>query len=734
MTRHFSPAAIGRWSIRHPVFAITVWIAFVLLSVGLSIATGSRQLQDGSVGQSARGDAQMQAHMVGPGQAAQVYLHSASLRVTDGAFKAAIAEVSTVLHTSFGGPVSVRTAADRHTALLVVPEARMVSPQAIASEVAGFNADHQRISAAFDDDNIPNNDLQRAEKLSVPVTLLVLLMAFGALVAALVPVLLAVTAVVAAFGLLGPISHLFPLSPSVKTVVLLIGMAVGVDYALFYVIRSREERNRGLPAQEALERTARTSGRTVVIAGSTVAAAMAGQFAIGSDVFNGIASGTIAVIACAVAGSVTVLPALLRLLGRGMDAGVIPFLPHLAAGDGSRFWPKLVGVVLRRPVLWLLASAAVLIGLALPAAGMHLALPSSTALAQAPQSRLQARIDAQFPSASSPAVVVVTGSRQRLAAARPEIGRLESLAAARGIAHPPFTTNESADGTALTLALPLTGLGDNPASRRAIAVLRDDLIPATLGHVPGVRVAVTGDAARDVDFTAQMRRGLPLVIGIVLLLAFCLLLVTFRSVVVPVTAIALNLLSVGASFGVLVLVFQQHWAQGLLGFQSDGSIIAWLPVFLFVVLFGLSMDYHVFILSRVREGIDHGLSNDEALRSGITKTAGVVTSAALVMFGVFSLFGTASALDLKQAGVGLAVAVLLDATLVRAVLLPAAMKVLGRWNWYLPSWLDWLPGRPGTPALPARPDSEYPTSEFPTSGYPISEYPLSEDKQSGITV
>jgi len=417
-----------------------------------------------------------------------------------------------------------------------------------------------------------------------------------------------------------------------------------------------------------------------------------------------------------------------------MDAGVIPFLPHLAAGDESRFWPRLVAVVLRRPVLWLAASVALLAGLAVPAAGMHLALPSSIVLAQAPQTTLQARIDAQFASASSPAIVVVTGASKRLAAARPQIGRLESLAAARGIAHPPFEVDRSADGTALTLALPLTGLGDNTASRQAVAVIRGELIPATLGRVAGIATAVTGDAARDADFTAQMRDGLPYVIALVLFLAFGLLLVTFRSVIVPVTAIALNLLSVGASFGVLALVFQQHWAQVLLGFQSDGSIIAWLPVFLFVVLFGLSMDYHVFILSRVREGIDHGLSNDEALRSGITKTAGVVTSAALVMFGVFSLFGTASALDLKQAGVGLAVAVLLDATLVRAVLLPAAMKVLGRWNWYLPSWLDWLPGRPGTPALPARPDSEYPTSEFPTSGYPISEYPLSEDKQSGITV
>ena len=214
--------------------------------------------------------------------------------------------------------------------------------------------------------------------------------------------------------------------------------------------------------------------------------------------------------------------------------------------------------------------------------------------------------------------------------------------------------------------------------------------------MPGVQTAVGGVTADDVDSTAKLTGGLPLVIAFVLVLAFLILLVTFRSLVIPIKAIGLNLLSVAASYGVLVLVFQHRWAEGLLGFHSMGSIIAWLPLFLFVVLFGLSMVYHIFILSRVREGIDEGMSNDEALRTGIARTAGVVTSAALVMVGVFSLFGSANELDLKQAGLGLAVAVLLDATIVRAVLLPASMKLLGDWNWYLPRWLDWLPRRAGT--------------------------------------
>jgi RND superfamily putative drug exporter len=265
------------------------------------------------------------------------------------------------------------------------------------------------------------------------------------------------------------------------------------------------------------------------------------------------------------------------------------------------------------------------------------------------------------------------------------------VAAAYGISHPPFATHLSDDRETVALQLPLSGLGDNGASRRAIHVLRAELIPQTLGRIAGVETAVTGDTAEDVDFTNQMKNGVPNVIGLVLGLAFLLLLVTFRSLVVPLKAITLNLLSVAASLGVLVLVFQNHWAESLLGFHSNGAVISWLPLFLFVVLFGLSMDYHVFILSRVREGVDAGLTTDEALRHGITRTAGVVTSAALVMVGVFALFGTASALDLKQAGVGLAVAVLLDATVIRGVLLPASMKLLGERNWYLPRRLEWLP-------------------------------------------
>jgi RND superfamily putative drug exporter len=342
--------------------------------------------------------------------------------------------------------------------------------------------------------------------------------------------------------------------------------------------------------------------------------------------------------------------------------------------------------VLHRPVLSLVGATAVLVALAIPALELHVSFPSTNA--PSVPAALQAQINADFPETSAPAVVVFSWPTGETAQAEHAARRLEALAAAQGIAHPPFAASGAFDGRAAALELPLTGLGDSAASEHELSVLRDDLIPETLGRVEGVEVAVTGETARNVDFTSQMSHGLPYVIAFVLVLAFVILFVTFRSLVIPVKAILLNLLSVAAAYGVLVLVFQHRWAEGLLGFHSTGSIIAWLPVFLFVVLFGLSMDYHIFILSRVREGIESGMTNDQAVRYGIARTAGVVPSAALVMFGVFSLFGTASALDLKQAGVGLAVAVLLDATLVRAVLLPASMTLLGDWNWYLPRRLD----------------------------------------------
>jgi uncharacterized membrane protein YdfJ with MMPL/SSD domain len=276
-------------------------------------------------------------------------------------------------------------------------------------------------------------------------------------------------------------------------------------------------------------------------------------------------------------------------------------------------------------------------------------------------------------------------------------------ALASGEMSEPVTTTISPDKTVAAVSIPLDGNGTDEVSEAALATLRDSVIPSTVGSVNGVEANVTGMTAGSKDFNDSMSSHLPIVFAFVLGLAFLLLLVTFRSIVVPIKAIVLNLLSVGASYGILKLVFQDGHGESILGFESTGGITSWLPLFLFVILFGLSMDYHVFILSRIREGVNRGLTTDDAVAQGIKQTAGVVTSAAIVMVAVFSIFGSLSMIEFKQMGVGLAVAVLIDATIVRGVLLPAAMKLLGDWNWYLPKRLRWLPEIAHEPAVePAR--------------------------------
>jgi RND superfamily putative drug exporter len=697
-----SVATVGRWSLRHPWSAIAGWLAFVAASVVLGGVVGTGTLQNGAIGESARGYALMDAHQAYTPAREYGYLHSDTLLAAAPAFRSATTDVSERMRSLLGGRVDTRTSADRHSMLVTAIVADFSRVDAARRAVLELARAHPQvtieetgdISAGVARDHAVHADLHRAELLSVPVTLVVLLFAFGSVVAALVPVVLALTAVAATFGLLGPVSQVFPLDDSVKTVVLLIGMAVGVDYALFYVVRSREERHRGASPYDAVELTTGTSGRTVLVSGSTVAIAMAGMYVVDLAVFNGIASGTILVVGCAVVASVTVLPAVLGLLGARIDHGRIPYLPHLRTETtDSRFWPAVIDRVLKRPLLSCLLSAGFLLALAVPALWLHVAKPSNDALAAQGEPALAtlAVVRREFPSAAESAVLVVASPRTRRSEAARAVRRLEALAVGLGIAHPPFTVSEGSDGEAAAVELPLAGSGDNSSSRRAVGVLRRDLVPRTLGRIPGVETAVTGAVAEDVDFTDQMKHGVPYVIAFVLALAFPLLLVAFRSVVVPVKAILLNLLSVAAAYGVLVLVFEHRWAQPLLGFRSNGEIISWLPLFLFVVLFGLSMDYHVFILSRVREAVDGGMPTEDAVRYGITVTAGVVTSAALVMVGVFSLFGTLSSLEIKEAGVGLAAAVLIDATIVRAVLLPSTMKLLGEWNWYLPHALSWIP-------------------------------------------
>jgi RND superfamily putative drug exporter len=544
-----------------------------------------------------------------------------------------------------------------------------------------------------------SEDFHRAEGTSVPVTLIILVAAFGALVAAGVPLVLGFTAVLAALGVTELLSHVLQVEQSITSVILCIGLAVGIDYSLFYVRRTREERALGRSPEGALEAAAATSGRAILISGLTVMIAMTGMFLMGNQVFSSFGMGTVLVVAIALLGSLTVLPAMLSKLGDHVEGGRIPGLGRLRGTAGeSRFWAPIVGAVLRAPLLFGGAAVGLLVALAIPAFSLHTVnagmqgLPPTLPVMQAYQ-----RVEQSFPGGAEPETVVIGASNVTATAVTAGIAALERRALATGKMHEPILVDVSASHRAARVSIPLVGTGTDAASLDALALLRDRVIPSTIGRVPGVTVETTGAAGQTVDFNDTMKTHAPYVFAFVLGLAFLLLLVTFRSLVIACTTILLNLLSVGAAYGVLVLVFQQGHLHSLLGFTPIGGVVNWLPLFLFVVLFGLSMDYHVFILSRIREAHDAGMSTEDAVGHGIRVSAGVVTSAAAVMVAVFAIFAALDEIVFKMLGLGLAVAVLLDATVVRAVLLPAAMKVLGEWNWYLPGWLSWLPGLAAEP-------------------------------------
>jgi uncharacterized membrane protein YdfJ with MMPL/SSD domain len=438
---------------------------------------------------------------------------------------------------------------------------------------------------------------------------------------------------------------------------------------------------------------AATSGRAVLISGATVIVAMAGMLISGDKAFISFAEGAILVVAIAMFASLTVLPAMLSWLGDRVEKGRIPVLGRRRhPADQSHFWAALTGRVMRRPGLSIVLAGGLLIVLAIPALKMQIVTSGVDQLPQdLPIIATYDKVKAVFPSEGVVASVVVEADDVRTGAVAAGIGALRARVDDSKTFLPGTEVIYSKDNTVAQINVPTRGSGNDAPSVSALKELRGSIIPATVGRAEGATVNVTGDAAGSEDFASQLKSRLPLIFAFVFGLAFLLMLVTFRSIVIPIKAIILNLLSIGAAYGVLVLVFQYGHGESLIGFTSIGGVTNWLPLFLFVVLFGLSMDYHVFILSRVKELHDRGMTTDEAVKQGIATTAGTVTSAAFVMVGVFAVFITLSFLDFKELGLGLAVAVMIDATIIRGVLLPASMKLLGDWNWYLPSWLEWLP-------------------------------------------
>jgi uncharacterized membrane protein YdfJ with MMPL/SSD domain len=709
-------ARAGRWSATHRKTAIWGWLAFVVLAFAIGGAVGTKTLQQDQlgVGESGRADDTIAAAF--PRSADElVLIQSDTATATDPSFRAVVADVeqrlkdvpyAEDLESPYAAGNDGQISGDGRSALIrfkiagdddesqdrvgaalrAVSAAQAANPGFVIGESGDASVNKQLNDSISD-------DFKQALFTSLPITLLILLIAFGAVVAAAVPLLLALTAVTATIGLMGPISHIAAVDTSVNEVILLIGLAVGVDYSMFYLRREREERESGRSESASLAAAAATSGRAVMISGFTVIVAMAGMYLAGASTFQSFATGTILVVAVAVVGSLTVLPATLAWLGDRIERGGVPIIKDQPWNAGeSTLWSRILNPVLRHPVVSVLAAGGLLVFLAIPAFRLHTANPGVETLPQ-DLSVIQTynRMQDSFPGGPIPAVVAVSADDVSSPEVKAAIVDLRNTAAASPDFEQPITTDVSTDRTVAQVSIPLAGDGNNAQSTGALAALRDEIIPATIGQVPGVTGDVTGYTADSEDFTDTMKSHAPLVFAFVLLAAFILLLFTFRSIVIPFKAIVLNLLSVGAAYGILVWIFQDGHLESVLGFDSTGAIVSWMPIFLFVVLFGLSMDYHVFILTRIREAFDQGMRTDEAVAHGIKTTAGVVTSAAVVMISVFAIFATLSLLIFKQLGVGLAVAVLIDATIIRGILLPATMKLLGDWNWYLPRWLEWLP-------------------------------------------
>jgi RND superfamily putative drug exporter len=711
----------GRWSAAHWKTATLLWLLVVIGATVAGNLAGTVSLTNSEQGngQSALAGKMLNNHGFPDHAGETVLVQNNALKASGSRFRNEIRTVVARLSTlpqvdSLKSPLAAgnagQIAKNGHAAVVTFnmagdPDTAQNRVQPVLNTVASL----QRTSGGFTvaefgdasgnraEQSSINGGVAKAEELSLPITFLILLIGFGAVVAAGIPVLLGFSAVLGAGGLAAVASHVVHASGSTSSVMLLMGMAVGVDYSLFYLKREREERRAGYGHREALGRAAATSGHAVLTSGITVMIAMAGMLLTGSKVFDSIGVGAMLVVLTAMVGSLSVLPALLGRLGDKVDRGRVR-----RPQSQSRLWNMVLAPVLRFPLPAAIASTALLVLLALPTLGLHTTLlgpgdlPRSVALV-----KNYDKIQKAFPGTEVPAVVAVRGTNLDSAHARAVFAQFKRDALASGEVKSPIEISFNRARTTAQILVPLVGSGSNTASMKALETLRNRLLPESIARIHGSTVAVTGQTAGTYDFNALIKGRFPLVFGFVLGLAFLLLLLTFRSLVIPLTSIVLNLLSVGAAYGVLVWIFQRGHLQSLLGFHSDGAVVTWLPLFLFAILFGLSMDYHVFIVSRIKELHDEGLPTAEAVTKGISSTAGTVTAAAAVMVAVFAVFAWLPTLDIKQMGVGLAVAVLLDATVVRGILLPATMKMLGDLNWYLPKGLGWLPRRaPGRLAAP----------------------------------
>lgn len=721
--KRLSPEALSTASARHPVRTLVCWV--VALVVGFMVSgalldsalTGDAELTNSP--ESVRAQELVEERLGADTIGQVLILHSDDMVLDDEAFSARVNAVLDAAPdhgvTNAVGPFDDEglIADDGHTVLvqLEFPDVGEVEDHADdvneLIEIAGGNGVTVRpfgmISLNEEISEIIDEDLAKGEAIGVVVALIVLVIVFGALVASLLPIMVAIFAIAIALGIAALVGQAFQLSILVTNIVTMMGLAVGIDYSLFVVSRYREERALGREKIDAITAAGSTASRAVVFSGFTVVIALLGMFIVPQSIFRSIAFGASLVVILAVAATLTLLPAVLSLLGDRIEKGRL----RRHKVEGHPFWDRVARAVMRRPVAWLSAGVVILVLLALPALGLRTGFSGIDSVPTDTESyRAFVELTRKFDgSRDAPIHVVVDGAVEDAdvsTAIDDLISRTDDDAALG-----PASIRLVPEQDLAIVSVPTAQNPNAPESLRAVERIRDDYVPDAFAGVD-VDVLVGGEPAMSRDAVETTNRYTPIAIVFVLLLSFVLLMIVFRSIVVPIKALILNLLSVAAAYGVVVAVCQNGFATGLLGFRDVEVIESWLPLFLFSILFGLSMDYHVFLLSRIRERYDETGDNTDSVAFGIRNTGRIITGAALIMVAVFGGFALGRMADLQQVGLGLAVAVFLDATIVRAVLVPASMRLLGDKNWYLPSWLEWLPriGIEGPPpsAPPAPPD------------------------------
>jgi putative drug exporter of the RND superfamily len=716
MFRRLAPESLSMASARHPWRTIVLWIVTLVVAVMASSALlGDALTSEGKLTNNA--DSLRAADLVEERLGAEplneiVILRSDDLEFDEGDFATSIDD--TIAAASDAGAIAVVGPADDPN--LVSDDGRTALVQ-VAFADTGDVRDHQEalkeILAAAKTDGIEvrsfgavsideeigkiaDEDLAKGETIGVIVALIVLVIVFGALVASLLPIAIAIFSIAVALGVAALIGQAFSLSLLVTNMVTMMGLAVGIDYSLFVVSRYREERHKGAEKLGAINIAGRTASRAVVFSGFTVVIALLGMFIVPHTIFRSLAVGASLVVLIAVFASLTLLPALLSLLGDRIEKGRIG---RKNKTEGHPFWDRVARAVMHRPVVWLTAGVIVMLLLALPALGLKTGFSGIDALPKDTEaSKSFTILTSQFGGALSEPIEIVIDGDVASSDGETAIASLQEALSDDATFGPSTVRVEGSDNLAI-VSVPVRSNPNAPEALRAVERIRDQYVPDAFAD-SSADVLVGGTPADTRDQVNTTNRYTPIAILFVLLLSFVLLMIVFRSIVVPIKALILNLLSVAAAYGVVVAVSQNGVGANLLGFRDVEVIESWLPLFLFSVLFGLSMDYHVFLLSRIREHYDETGDNADSVAFGIRNTGRLITGAALIMVAVFGGFAIGRLADLQQTGLGLAVAVLLDATIVRMVLVPASMRLLGAKNWYLPQWLQWLP-RIGIEAPPA---------------------------------